>query len=143
MVGISDVAENSLLDILFTAVAWANIADNASASPLTIVAWALHTSDPGDAGAQDASEATYTSYARETPARTTGGHTITANSMSPAAAVAFTEGTGGSGTVTHFSVGKTITGTTDQWFAGTVTPNIITGSGVTPEMTTASTVTLD
>ena len=143
MVGISDVAENAFLDILFTAVAWANIADNASASPITIVAWALHTADPTDSGAQDANEVGFTDYARKTPARTTGGHTITANSMSPQSAVTFTVGSGGSGTVTHFSVGKTISGTTDQWFAGTVTPNIITGSGVTPEMTTASTVTLD
>ena len=143
MVGISDVAENALLDILFTAVAWANIADNAASAPITIVAWALHTGDPGDAGAQDASEAAYTSYARETPARTTAGHTITTNSMSPAANVDFTAGTGGSGTATHFSVGKTISGTTDQWFAGTVTPNIVMGDGVTPSLTTASTVTLD
>jgi hypothetical protein len=143
MVGISDVAENALLDILFTAVAWANIADNASSSPITIVAWALHTGDPGDAGTQATSEAAYTSYARETPARSTSGHTITTNSMSPAANVDFTAGTGGSGTASHFSVGKTISGATDQWFAGTVTPNIVMGDGVTPRLTTASTVTLD
>ncbi len=142
MVGMSDVAENNILDLLFTAVAWANIADNAASSPITIVAWALHTGDPGDAGAQDASEIGYTSYARETPARTTSGHTISAASMSPAANVDFTAGTGGSGTASHFTVGKTISGTTDQWFAGTVTPNIVTGDGVTPRLTTASTVVL-
>lgn len=143
MVGISDVAENAILDIIFTAVLWSNIAINATSSPTTVVAWALHTGDPGDAGAQDASEVAYTSYARETPSRSTSGHTISANSMSPAANVDFTAGTGGSGTASHFSVGKTVSGTTDQWFAGTVTPNIVTGDGVTPRLTTASTVTLD
>jgi hypothetical protein len=29
------------------------------------------------------------------------------------------------------------------WFSGTVTPNIVTGNGVTPQLTTASTITLD
>ena len=142
MVGMSDIAENNILDLLFTAVAWANIADNASSSPITIVAWALHTADPTDSGTQASSEVTYTSYARETPARTTAGHTITNESMSPAANVDFTAGTGGSGTATHFTVGKTNTGATDQWFAGAISPTIVTGDGVTPRLTTASTIVL-
>lgn len=143
MVGISDVAENNLLDLLFTAVAWANIADNAATAPITNVVWALHTADPADAGTQATSEAAYTGYARVDVARTTGGHTVTANSMSPVANVDFPAGTGGAGTATHFSVGKTNTGATDQWFAGTVTPNIVMGDGITPRLTTASTCTLD
>ena len=143
MVGMSDVAENSILDLLFTAVSWANIAEDEVASPTTIVAWALHTTPgPTDSQAQDAVEAAYTGYARETPARTTGGHTITNESMSPQSNVDFTVGSAGGETVTHFSVGKTVSGTTDFWFAGTVTPNIVTGDGVTPRLTTASTVVL-
>ena len=144
MVGMSDVAENAILDLIFTAVTWADIAEDHVATPTTIVAWALHTTPgPTDSQAQDAVEAGYTGYARETPARTTGGHTITTNSMSPAANVDFTVGTAGGETVSHFSVGKTVSGTTDFWWAGTVTPNISTGDGVTPRLTTASTVTLD
>ena len=141
--GIADVTENSLLDILFTAVAWANIADDAASAPITNIAWALHTADPGDAGTQATSEAAYTSYARKDVARTTGGHTIAANSMSPVANVDFVAGTGGSGTATYFSVGKTNTGATDIFFSGTVTPNIVMGDGITPRLTTATTVTLD
>lgn len=142
MVGMSDIAENSILDLLFTAVAWSNIADNASSSPITIVSWALHTADPGDSGTQATSEVAYTSYVRKTEARTTAGHTVTNESVSPAGNVDFIAGTGGSGTVQYFSVGKTNTGSTDQWFAGTVTPNIVTGDGVTPRLTTASTIVL-
>lgn len=141
--GISDVAENAILDLIFTAVAWANIADDAGTSPITNIAWALHTADPTDSGAQNASEAAYTGYARVDVARTTGGHTVTANSVSPVANVDFPAGTGGSGTASHFSVGKTNTGATDVFFSGTVTPNITMGDGVTPRLTTATTITLD
>lgn len=141
--GIADVTENNLLKLLFNATAIANIADNAASSPITIVAVALHTADPGDAGTQATSEAAYTSYARVSVNRNSGGWTVTNNSVSPAAAITFPAGTGGSGTVTHFSVGKTASGPTDIWFSGTVTPNIVTGNGITPQLTTATTITLD
>lgn len=138
----SDIAENSILDIIFTAVAWTNICDDASSSPTTVVAWALHTADLADSAAQNVTETGYTSYARQTPARTTGGHTITNESMSPQSAIDFPTGSGGGDTVSHFSVGKTVSGATDMWFSGTVTPNIVTGNTITPSLTTASTVVL-
>lgn len=143
MAGMSDIAENSILDLIFTAVAWSNIADDAASTPITIVAWALHTTaGPGDAGNQTVNEAAYGSYARKTVARTTAGHTVTAASMSPAANVDFVTGTSGGETVSDFSVGKTASGSTDQWFSGAVSPTIATGNGVTPRLTTASTVVL-
>ena len=146
MSGIHDVAEEALLKLLFTAVTWADIAEDHVATPITIIAWALHTT-PGlvDANPQDTLEAAYTGYARETPNRVAGagGHTVTAGSMSPTEAVTFTVGSAGGETVTHCSVGKTVSGSTDVFFSGTVTPNIVTGNGITPELTTASTVTLD
>lgn len=76
-------------------------------------------------------------------ARTTGGWTVTGNSVSPVANIDFPAGTGGSGTVTHFSVGPTGGGATKIFYSGTVTPNIVTGSGVTPRLTTSSTITED
>ena len=38
---------NNLLKLIFNAVAWANMADNAAASPLTNLYLSLHTADPG------------------------------------------------------------------------------------------------
>lgn len=140
---IADVTENNLLKLIFNATAWANYADNAATSPETNIHCGLHTADPGEAGDMTTSEAAYTSYARVNVARTTGGWTVTANSVSPVAAIDFPAGTGGSGTVTHFSTGKTGGGAADILFSGTVTPNIVTGSGVTPSLTTATTITLD
>lgn len=140
---IADNTENNLLKLIFNATAWANYADNAASSPQTNIHVGLHTADPGDSGTMSTSEATYTSYARTNVARTSGGWTVTANSVSPAANIDFPAGTGGSGTVTHFSTGKTGGGTTDILFSGTVTPNIVTGNGVTPRLTTATAITLD
>jgi hypothetical protein len=139
----SDVMEDAVLNLVFRAVAWANVADNAASSPITNTFAALHTADPGDAGTQATSEATYTSYARVAVARTTGGWGASSGgSISPAAAINFPAGTGGSGTATHWSQGKSTSGSTDIYASGTVTPNIVTGSGVTPQLTTSTTITL-
>lgn len=140
---IGDTFENDLLKLVFNATAIANIADNAASSPLTNLYWSLHTADPGEAGTQTTSEITYTSYARVAVARTTGGFTVTANSVSPVANVDFPAGTGGSGTATHFAVGTVISAAGKILFSGTVTPNVVCGNGVTPRLTTATAITLD
>jgi len=136
--------ENDLLDLIFNAAAIANIADNAAASPLTNLFVALHTSDPGEAGDQTASEATYTSYGRATVARTTGGwDAAVGGSTSPAANIDFAQATGGSETATHFSIGVAVSGASKILYSGTVTPNIAVSDGVTPRLTTATTITED
>jgi hypothetical protein len=139
----SDALENNLLKLIFNATAWANYADNAAATPETNIHCGLHVGDPGDAGTMSTSETTYTSYARVNVLRTTGGWTVTAASVSPVAAISFPAGTGGSGTVTFFSTGKTGGGATAILFSGTVTPSIVTGNGITPQLTTATAITLD
>lgn len=144
---ISDATENNILKLIFQAVAWANVADNAASTPQTNIGMSLHTADPADAGNASTNEATYTSYTRVNVLRTSGGWTVTANSASPVAAISFPAGTGGSGTVTFFSSGKSNaappTGAQEIYLSGTVTPNIVTGNGVTPQLTTATTITLD
>ena len=140
---IADVTENAILDLIFSATAWANYADNASSSPQTNIHTGLHTADPTDSGNMSSSEAAYTSYARVNVARSSGWDAASGGSVSPAAAITFPAGTGGSGTVTHFSTGKTGGGSAAILFSGTVTPNIVTGSGVTPQLTTATAITLD
>jgi hypothetical protein len=137
--------EQDILKLVFNATAWANYADNAGSTPQTNVAVALHTADPGTAGSQTTSEVAYTSYARASVARTSGGWTVSGTgpaSVSPVAAITFAAGTGGSGTASYFSTGKTGGGATDILWSGTVTPNIVTGNGVTPSLSTATTITL-
>jgi len=135
--------ENDLLLLIFNGTAIANIADNAASSPITNIYVSGHTADPGEAGSQTTSECTYTSYARVAVARTAGGWTVTGNSVSPAATISFPAGSGGSGTMTHFGAGTASSGAGKLLYSGTVTPNIVTGSGITPQLTTASTITED
>lgn len=139
----SDSYENSILKLLFNATAIANVADNAATGPLTNLYVSLHTADPGEAGTQTTNEIAYTSYARVAVARTTGGWTVTANSVSPVATITFPAGTGGTGTATHFGIGSLSSGAGVLYYSGTVTPNIVCGNGVTPQLTTASTITED
>jgi hypothetical protein len=138
-----DTFENDLLKLLFQATAIANIADNAASAPLTNLFVALHTADPGETGTQATSEATYTSYARVTVARTAGGWTVTTNSVSPVATISFPACTAGTNTITHFSVGVATSGATKLLYSGTVTPNISVSTGVTPQLATSSTITED
>lgn len=143
---ISDTTETAILALIFNATAWGNYADNAATTPQTNVAVGLHTADPGDTGTMSTSETTYTSYARASVARTSGGWTVSGTAptqAAPAATISFAAGTGGSGTVTHFSTGKTGGGAAAILFSGTVTPNITVGNGVTPQLSTSTTITLD
>jgi len=141
MTALSNAAETALLELIFNGDTWANLADDTATSPATNLTVALHTADPGEAGDQTTNEATYTGYERVNVARTSGGWTVTDNSVSPAAEISFAAATGGSETITHFSIG---TGTGDAMIVkGTVTPNIVVSSGVTPKLTAATAITAD
>lgn len=139
----SDAAENAIMALIFNATAWAGMADNAGSSPQTNIAVALHTADPGESGTMATSESTYTGYARVNVPRTNVGWTVTNNSASPAANIDFPAGTGGSGTITNFSAGKTGGGAAAIHMTGTCTPNVVSGNGVTPRLTTATALTID
>ena len=138
-----DTFENDLLKLIFNATPIANIADNAAASPLTNLYISLHTSDPGEAGNQSSNEIAYTSYSRVTVARTSGGFTVTGSSVSPVANIDFPTATGGSGTATYWGVGTAVSGAGKLLYSGAISPSIAVSSGVTPRLTTASTVTED
>jgi hypothetical protein len=140
---ISDITENAILNLVFSATTWANYAINATASPETNIVVALHTADPTDSGTQASSETSYTSYARVNVARSTGWTTASAGSVSPAANIDFPAGTGGSGTISFFSTGKSGGGASAILWSGAVSPTIAAGNGVTPRLTTATTITLD
>lgn len=144
MAGKGDTFENDILKLIFNATAVANMADNAASSPLTNLYVSLHTADPGDAGNQTTSETAYTGYARVAVARTTGGWTVTGNSVSPVANIDFGACTASPGAaITHWAVGTAASSTGKLLYAGTVTPNITMATSVIPRLTTASTVTED
>jgi hypothetical protein len=88
MGSISDYLENELLDHVF----------NAAYTPAATVYLALHTADPTDDGS--GAEANYTSYARA--AITFGA--ASSRRVTQSGAVTFPKSTGGSNTITHWSV---------------------------------------
>lgn len=143
----SDVFENDLLKLIFQNTSIANIGDaggllqSASAGSLY---WSLHTADPGEAGTAITNETAYTGYLRVAAARSSGGFTITANSVSPAANVDFAECTASAGgPITHFGIVSTSSGAGKLLYSGTVTPNITMAVGVIPRLKTTSAITED
>lgn len=132
---------NSLLLLIFNATLFANVAINATSSPITNIYVSLHTADPGTAGDQTTNEIGYTSYARVAVVRTSSGWTVSTNTVVPVAAITFPAGTGGSGTATHCAYGTLTSGAGVRLVSGTVTPNIVTGNGITPSLSTATTLT--
>lgn len=140
--GKGNTTSNNLLKLIFNATNWSLIADNTATTPLTNLFVALHTADPTASGSQTSSEIAYTSYARVSVARTTSGWTASsAQSTSPVAAITFPAGTGGSGTASFWSIGTLTSGAGVILYSGAISPTIVCGSGVTPSLTTASTVT--
>lgn len=135
--------ENDLLKLIFNGDAIANIADDAGASPLTDLYVSLHTADPGEAGNQESSECAYTSYDRVAVARTSGGWTVTGNSVSPVADIDFPQATGGTETATHIGIGTDASGAGKLLYSGAITPNISISNGVIPRIGTGTTITED
>lgn len=137
--------EADILKLMFNATPIANLAADDQSTPATTLTVRLHTADPGEAGTQATNETAYTDYAPVTVARTAGGWTISGTAptvASPVAPITFPACTGTPGApITHFSVG---TGVADYlMYSGTVTPNITMAVGVTPSLTTASTISED
>lgn len=129
----SNALETALLALLFNATTFDGIAEDDTTTPLTNLYVALHTADPGEAGTQATSEATYTSYARVAVARTAGGWTVSGNSVENAAAIVFPEATGGSNTITHFSVGELVSGAGDIYYSGALTASLAVSTGIEPQ----------
>lgn len=133
---LSNTSENHLLLLLFNNTTWANVGDatglvgSGAAGNFYI---SLHTADPGEAGDQTTSEATYTSYARVAVARTSGGWTVASSTVTNAAAVNFPQATGGSNTLTHFVIGRTSgTAAGEIILSGALTSSLIVSNGITP-----------
>ncbi len=128
----SNAHENAYLLLLFNGTTFADIAENDTTSPATNFYVSLHTADPGEAGSQTTSEATYTSYARVAVARTSGGWTVVGNAVSNTAAITFPSCTGGSNTITHFGVGTASSGAGVLLYKGALTASLAVSTGILP-----------
>jgi hypothetical protein len=140
----SNAWETALLQLLFENTNAANIGDATGLRGSTTAGslyFSLHTASPGETGDQTTNEIAYTSYARVAVARSSSGWTVTADAVAVDANVSFPAGTGGSGTATHWGLGTASSGAGVLLYYGTISPNIVCGSGVTPVLTAGTVVT--
>lgn len=144
MAGFGSTFANDFLKLVLNAVAIANLADNAATSPITNTYLSLHTATPAS-GNQTTSEAAYGSYARVAEQRnnSTPGWTIASNVATLGANANFPTSTGSpSETETFLGIGKSSSGTGELYFYGPLSPTIaVTAAGVTPQVTTSTTIT--
>lgn len=131
MAGKGTTFDNDLLKLILNATAIALLADNAASTPITNTYLALHTADP-TSGDQTTSEATYTSYARTAIVRTSSGWTVSGASATNAAIVNCPACTGGSNTITFFSIGTLVSGTGKLLYVGALTASLAVSNGITP-----------
>lgn len=146
----SNAFENSMLLLLFQNSNIANLGDatgvrgSATAGNLYV---ALHTADPGEAGDQTTSEATYTGYARVAVVRSSSGWTVSGTAPTQAAnaaAVTFGACTAGSNTLNYFSVGFASSGASVILSSGALTASLAVSAGITPSFAIGQlAVTLD
>jgi hypothetical protein len=142
----SNAFETALQQLIFENAAIANVGDASGLRATTTAGslfFSLHTSSPGEAGDQTTNEIAYTSYARVAVARSTAGWTVTGNTTAVDANVTFPAGTGGSGTATHWGLGTLTSGAGLLLYYGAISPSIVCGSGVTPQLTAGNCVTED
>jgi hypothetical protein len=142
----SNTFENDLLLLLFNNTNIATLGDATGVRGSTVAGslyLSLHTADPGEAGDQSTSETTYTGYARVAVARSGAGFTVTGNQVVLAANQDFGACSAGTATITYFGVGTASSGGGKLLYSGTVTSPISVSTGVTPRLTTATTITED
>jgi hypothetical protein len=143
-----DVYESAVLGAILNGTPIANLLDNAASSPLTNLHLALHTADPGEAGAaQTTSEAAYPGYARLAVARTPGSPQWTISGAGPTSATCgqkvFAASTGAGTTLTNWSLGIAATGTGAIIFKGALGSSIPIPASPATSPTITPTIQLD
>jgi hypothetical protein len=147
---LSNASESDILKLIFQNVNFANVGDATGLRGSTTAGSffiALHTADPGEAGDQTTSEATFTGYARVAVARSSGGWTVSGTAptqVANAAAINFALCTAGSNTITFFSVGVVTSGASEIVCSGALTASLSVSNGITASFAIgALTVTAD
>lgn len=122
----STLTANDTLDALLRAV------DPAWRSGATRYV-ALHTADPGNAGTQLTSEATYTSYARVAVTAATGFTAAAAGSTANTGLIQFPQCTGGTNTITYVTIGTAVSGAGQIIYRGALSASLAVANLIQPQ----------
>ncbi len=138
---------NDYLKLLLNGTTITGIAVNDTGTPLTNLFLSLHTGTLSATSLQNTTEAAYTGYDRVAVARTTGGFTAaSAQSSALVATASFNPATAGSETETYAMLGTDSGGGSPgsspgkNLYWGAISPTLAVSAGVTPQLTTATTI---
>lgn len=94
---------------------------------------ALHTADPGNAGTQLTSEATYTSYARVAVTAATGFSAAAAGATANTGLIQFPQCTGGTNTITYVTIGTALSGAGQVIYRGALSASLAVANLIQPQ----------
>jgi len=134
----SNIWEAGLLNLVFNNISFANVGDAIGLVHSTTEGFlyvALHTADPGEAGDQTTNETSYTGYARVPVVRSSAGWTVSGTAptqVTNAITINFGLCTGGSPTITHFSIGTAVSGADTMLYSGPMVAPLAVSNGIAP-----------
>jgi hypothetical protein len=138
-----NTTENDVLALLFTKTLASHLGTLSGTGNANVFI-SLHTADPGEAGDQTTSEATYGNYGRISVARTAGGWTVSGNQAQNTALIQFATCNGGTNTITHVVIGTLTSGAGQILYSGALNSPLAVSNGIQPQFAAlALTVTED
>lgn len=133
----SNSFETAILTLIFNNSNFANVGDATGLRGSTTAGSfyiSLHTADPGETGTAVTNETAYTGYARVAVARSGAGFTVSGNSISNTALVAFGNCTASPGAaITHFGIVETSSGAGALHFSGALSASYQPAIGNAPQ----------
>jgi hypothetical protein len=130
---------NSIINLMYRATAWADVAENDTSSPLTNTYVSLHTADlTAGTNTQTQNETAYTNYARQAVARSTGWDAASGGATTNAATISFPQCGVTGATLTHVAVGTASSGAGTVWHYGALNASLAVSAGITPQFAAAS-----
>ena len=125
---------NSIVNLMYRATAWANVADNAASSPFTNTYVGLYTAALTAAtNSQTENETAYTNYARQAVARSTGWDAASGGATANSALIQFPQCGASGATLTYVATGTAVSGTGTVWHYGALNASLAVSSGITPQ----------
>lgn len=129
----STATANSIVDLMYSATNWANVADDTATAPLANTYVSLHTASPGTGDDQTTNETAYTDYARQAVDRGTGWDAASGGATANAATISFPQCGVTGATLTHVATGTTLGAAGHVWHQGALNSPLAVSSGITPQ----------
>lgn len=125
---------NSIINLMYSATAWADIAENDTSSPLANTYVSLHTGNlTAGTNQQTDNETAYTNYARQAVARSTGWDAASGGATANVATISFPQCGATGATLTHVATGTAVSGAGTVWHYGALNSSLAVSSGITPQ----------